>query len=325
MAEIASFATEISRQDAASGGRWVHLIPAGTVYGRDGRGPYKLADADAVIRSSREFAGKTYIPMDYEHQTDLAPTNGKPAPAAGWIKGLQARADGIWGLVEWTATAAAHIANGEYRYVSPVILHTKDGTIARLLRASLTNRPNLTELKALFSTDPLHPSEKPAMDQFLSQLRQLLGLAADADEAAIATAIRELLTAKQSAAPDPSRYVPIGDFERVVSEVNSLNQGVARNTAILHVDQQVRSGNMPSYLKDWGIALCGVNKPAFDAFIERTKGSFNALTRPLIKGALPPGSQLSALTSDEQAVCTRMGLTAEEFIASKTFIEAGKA
>jgi len=299
-------------------------VPAGTVRGRDGRGPYVLSDADAVILSSREYAGKTRMPVDYEHQTDLAAANGKPAPAAGWIKGLQSRKDGIWGLVEWTPKAASHIANGEYRYISPVIQIRRDGTISRLLRASLTNNPNLTDLTALFTADPTFVPESTPMDQFLSQLRKLLGLADDANESAIAAAIQELVTARQSSAPDPSHFVPIGDFEKVVSQLNSLNQGVARDAAIAHVEQHMRSGNMPSYLKDWGVALCSVNKPAFDAFIERTKGQFNVLTKPLLQTARP-GSGGSALTAEEQAVCSRMGITAEEFTASKSFIEAGKA
>ena len=86
--------------------QWVHLLPVGHVQGRDGRGPYIIDDPDAVILRTQERAGNTQLPIDYEHQTIVTAKNGQPAPAAGWIKGLQARADGIWGLAAWTDRAS---------------------------------------------------------------------------------------------------------------------------------------------------------------------------------------------------------------------------
>jgi phage I-like protein len=83
---------------AAESGRAqaVHALPAGRFYGRDGRGPYELVDAAAVIEAPRRYAGMTKMPVDFDHALDLAAPKGLPAPAAGWIKGLQARRGGIW-------------------------------------------------------------------------------------------------------------------------------------------------------------------------------------------------------------------------------------
>lgn len=312
----------LSHAISPGGEQLVHLVPSGTFKGRDGRGPFTLSDANSVIQKSREFAGTRQIPIDYEHQIDFAAKNGKPAPAAGWIKGLQARADGIWGQVKWTKKAAAFIASGEYRYISPVLLIAK-GHIKCLPRAALTNSPNLNELTALFSTNTQTTTEEETMNEFLAKLAKILGLEDGADEASIVAAIQELTTSPQSGAVDPSQFVPIGDFEKVVAEVNSLNQGVVLQAAQAHVNTQIINGNMPPYLKDWGIALCGVNKPAFDAFIHRTKGLFNKLTTQVVFNSQLPG-QAALLTDDEREVCMRMGITAEELAKSKNFIATAK-
>ena len=89
---------------------WIHILPAGRFSGRDGRGPYALEDAQAVIAASLSQAMPRGIPMDYEHQTENAPQNGQPAPASGWIVAMESREDGIWAHVEWTERAAAMAA-----------------------------------------------------------------------------------------------------------------------------------------------------------------------------------------------------------------------
>lgn len=132
---------------------WVHLMPIGPVRTRahDGRAPWAVRDAAGVVAATRALG--LPLPVDYEHQTDLAASNGRPAPAAGWIVAFEARADGIFGQVEWTARARAMIAAGEYRYLSPVFQF--DGAsreVKRILRAGLTNDPALF-VKAVAEVD----------------------------------------------------------------------------------------------------------------------------------------------------------------------------
>ena len=131
--------------------QWVHLLTPGVVQARDGRA-FVLDDPAAVVKASLSRTGTTDIAVDYEHQIDFAKVNGKPAPAAGWIKQLDVRDSGIWGLVEWTEAAAAMIGRKEYRYLSPVIGLTKDLHIVAILRVALTNNPAL-DLVALASAE----------------------------------------------------------------------------------------------------------------------------------------------------------------------------
>jgi len=306
-----SVAIELMSSNHA-GDEWVHLLPAGTFQGRDGRGPYKLDNPSAVIAASREQAGTRLMPIDYDHAIDLAAPSGNPAPAAGWIKGLQARSDGVWGLVDWTPRAAEQLAQREYRYLSPVFHHSADGTIKALLRASLTNNPNLDQLKALASM------EATEMDK-LAELKKSLGLPDDVSIDDILAEVNKLTTARQSAAPDLTQFVPIGDFERVVSEVNRLNQGISLQTATHYVNDQIKSAKLLPFLRDWGIALCTVNKPAFDQFVANTQQGIQRLLAPSGASASPPPDHgFRELHDNEIAIASNLGLTQEQFLKNKT-------
>ncbi|KGD95686.1 phage protease [Rhizobium sp. YS-1r] len=310
---------------------WVHLIPAGTFTGIDGRGPYSMPDAAAVMNKTRAYHGKRKIVLDYEHQSINSQKNGHAAPAAGWIVGLEAREDGIWGLVEWTDKAAAHIASKEYRYISPVFLHTKSGEVLFLRNATLTNTPNLDQLVALNRAETSMDNE--TVNAKLAAAAKLLGLPETAGQAEILAKFQELSTlasdlasltgdpafAVNSANPDPTRFVPIGDFERVVAEGNKLRQGITKDAAETHVAAHIRSGSLAPFLKDWAISLCTVNKPQFDAFMSRVGPHLANITVASHARATPPGDGKAEhqLGEDELAICRNMGLTPEQYINAK--------
>lgn len=149
---------------------WLHLLPIGEIKSRDGRGPYHLRDAAKVVAASLVQA-KGKLVLDENHATDLIAPKGGEAPARGWIVDLQARADGIWGRVKWTDAAISRGIWTEYRGVSPVILHQKDGTIDAVLRASLVNQPNLVGLTSLHMT-----SGRIAMDEIDKAIAEHLGI-----------------------------------------------------------------------------------------------------------------------------------------------------
>ncbi|MFT8423507.1 MAG: phage protease [Gluconacetobacter sp.] len=176
--------------DAPSGvPDWVHLLPAGQFAGADGRGPYTVADADAVITHSMA-PGR--LPIDENHAIDRAATTGGPAPAVGWIVAMQARQDGIWGRVEWTPDGRALVEGRAYRGISPAFF-APNGRVTQVARASLTNLPNL-QLASLHN-------QGNRMD--LADIRRRLGLpetATDADVAAALDRSRDALSLHTRAA-----------------------------------------------------------------------------------------------------------------------------
>ncbi|MGH8012572.1 MAG: phage protease, partial [Candidatus Binataceae bacterium] len=123
--------------------KWIELLPLGEFRGRDGRGPFKLDDPAKVIAATRALDMDAGIPIDFDHATDYGAPRGNPAPAAGWIKELAVGDGFLCGRVEWTRPGAEAVAAKRWRYVSPVFEHSDDGKVIRLLRAGLTNNPNL--------------------------------------------------------------------------------------------------------------------------------------------------------------------------------------
>lgn len=219
---VAACATAISANDA--GGSWVHLIPVGTFSGRDGRGPWHTDGAEhlqAVVETSRQLAGSQDIVVDFDHQSifSATPGVGGRAPAAGWIKELEVRSDGIWGRVEWTQTAQSQIRSGEYKYISPVFLHSKQsGKVLAIRLAGLTNLPNL-DLAAVAASSLIVTTEN--QEEPMKKILAALGLAEGVSEDGVITAINAMLTSSTNLALAAGLTCD-AKSEEVLAAVNSM-------------------------------------------------------------------------------------------------------
>lgn len=242
---------------------WVQLTPVlqGEIATFDGRGPYQLKDAAAVIAASMAY--ERGILIDENHATDLAAPTGKEAPARGWIKEMQARDDGIWGRVEWTKAGRELVADRAYRGISPVMTLNADKKTVRMIpRASLVNLPNLRGMNALHQEQPMGPMPK---------LAAALGLGEDASEDAILAAIKALKDKKpegdaelQSALADVgvALGVDAGAKPEVIVAAAKLAKGGTDNLVALQA--QVTSLNAElTTLKTAGI------RAASEAFIDK--------------------------------------------------------
>jgi phage I-like protein len=151
----AAFAIEAHRGAGAIAPEWITLIPAANFKGFDGRGPYRLDQPSQVVAATEEMIAKHMtagLPLDFDHATDFAAPEGRQAPAAGWIKQVRAVNGAIQGRIEWTPKGKDAVEAHEYRYVSPVFEYDDEGSVVRLLRAALTNNPNLN-LPAIASAE----------------------------------------------------------------------------------------------------------------------------------------------------------------------------
>lgn len=327
---------------------WIHLMPLGAVKARDGR-RFTNADVEAVVRNSIERSQTLVI--DYEHQTDLAEKNGQPAPAAGWINELAVRKDGIWGRVEWTEKAAAHIRAREYRFISPTFTHSKKAphNVGVILRAALTNNPAL-ELTALAT----NKDGDPEMDEFLKALAKLLGLGEnatseeilaaftgkidtlatltaltttvrtaldvdkDADEKAIASAIdalkQSVATASAGNAPDPAKFVPVDQVKALTEQIAALSATVTEDKATATVEQAMQDGKLPPALKDWGHEYAKRDLKGFTAYC--------AANPVLVKPGsdvpkILPDTKEGELSAEDKAMCSQLGVSEEKFLETR--------
>ncbi|MDD2870118.1 phage protease [Neomegalonema sp.] len=319
---------------------WAHLLPSGAFRGRDGRGPYLLKDAQAVVLASAGGPGDPESPVDYDHQTDLAAVRGVggTAPAAGWIKAFEARADGIWARMEWTPRGAAALAAREYRYLSPVFEHDASGEIRRVLRAALTNNPNL-RLTALAAAEP--QSDGDDMDP-LAEISATLGLPQGSDAAATLAAVKalkasaagsatalasalktaglpanaapadleaKLRTALAAATPDPSRYAPM----EMVTSLQAQIKGLTEARAVDLVEQAVKAGKIPPANKDWALAYHAKDPEGFAQYLRNQPALLPS--GETAAADQPPGGDV--LDAQQLAICSAMGQTPEEFRAAR--------
>jgi phage I-like protein len=315
----------------AAAPEWIELLPAGVFYGRDGRGPFRLDDPTAVIESTTALQMNAGIPIDYDHATDFGAPEGRPAPAAGWIRELEVRGGAVWGRVEWTARAATSIVAREYRYVSPVFqFDPKDGVVTRLLRAGLTNNPNL-HLTAIAAsrTAAAHNETKDEQMEFPTQeLRELLNLDGDATVADVLAKVRELRAAGDAAssqststhAHDPAHYVAIAEFERALTELNALKADRARERAAHTVEDAIRAGKIVPAQREWAIAYCAADARGFQAFAAKQPSILGEnLGENLRLSGQPPAAGRAdiGLNAAELAICAQLGLKHSEFVRRK--------
>jgi hypothetical protein len=71
--------------------------------------------ADTLISNFKANVYGQDLPFDFEHGQDAS----KGLQAAGWIRDMAKRDDGVYYMLEFTADAVAEIKAGKWRYVSP--------------------------------------------------------------------------------------------------------------------------------------------------------------------------------------------------------------
>lgn len=277
---------------------WVHLVPSGVIKGRDGRS-FRLRDPATVVKASDLGAD---LPIDYEHQIDDPTRRGADGvvKAAGWIKELEVRADGIWGRVEWTETARNMIAAKEYRYLSPVLLHTQAGLdVVRILGASLVHRPNL-QLKTL-SSEEASPTAAP--DTALPQIATALGLDAGAGLDTI------LATLREGQAPDPAEYVPFAEVTALLRERNTRIATLSEQAIARRVDDAVLTGVITPGMREWATALCSQDPDSFDTFVHSVGPVFGHLFKTR-EGKQPETGNTFGQSPEAESIAAQLGLPA---------------
>lgn len=320
---------------------WIQIMPMGENRTRNGVPPVVIlanrAHAEAVVAASAAYLGSTDMVIDYDHQTVRAPAVAGKAPAAGWIKELQARDTGIWGRPEWTAEASSELTGKRYRYISPYFAHRPDGRVTKIINAGLTNTPNL-ELAAVASAIP------ETMMKDLKAIASALGLGNDADEAAILAAIAALnagktvlsatasalgakagddlvalasATVAKATAPDPAKFVPLSVVTELRAEMSALSAKVDQagedRKKVLIDDAQAKGKLVPALRKHAET----LDMIALASFLE-------ALPETALGKATLPGGKASedGKVQDEQlAIASMLGVSEEEYLKSQKEME----
>jgi phage I-like protein len=301
----------------------IMLVPAAkTVEGRDGR---KWANPDPKRVALNSNARMAMLPVDENHSTDLSAPKGGAAPAFGWMKNLCADESGaIWADVEWNGRGREALSKNEYRFISPVFSHSAKGEINCILRAALTNSPNL-DLPAL-NTERKNINEKEVpMDK---ELCAALGLPETATKAEVLAAVKSLNAGKEKAETqtdkstvDLSAYAPRADLNAMETRAVAAEKQLAElNTAQLKkdaesaVDEAVKNRKIAPASKAEYLALCAT-KEGLETFKKIAAASPAIVsTEPQTpEGSPPAGTGSVALNAEQTQLAKSLGYTSEEF------------
>lgn len=329
----------------------VRLLPMGGFAPNDGRPLPCLQWVLSEATASRIVQYWSVVPeemvIDYDHQTQKAETNGQPAPAAGWVKALEVRADGIYATIDWTDTARAYIKDRQYRYISPVFsFDKKTGEVLMLHMAGLVNTPGLTgltELNPALLNKRVFNFKENGESQLDKELLKSLGLAEDADApqavAAVAVLQGELSTAKALSvsvtaelatltaekASVGAELATLKAADKGVTAVAALQTQVVALQAELNgskvkslVDEGMADGRILPAMKDWAESLGRSDVAQLQAFLKNAP-KIAALQSQQSAG-MTHGSgttDASGLTADELAVCHSTGVSPKDFAAAK--------
>ncbi|WP_414499152.1 phage protease [Stenotrophomonas maltophilia] len=335
----------------------MQLTPAGEFRPNDGRElpvPAWYIDAAVAERVIARFNAKNKpLVVDYEHQTLNKETNGQPAPAAAWMRALQWReGSGLWAIADPTTRAAAAIDAKEYLYVSPVFrFDEKTGEVLTIEMAAITNTPAIDDMQALSlraaATFAFHSeTEDHPMNPLLAALLAALKLpATTTEEQAIAAcsklglqlATLESLTTelgvdeggalaacsalktKASAAPDPTKFVPLSAVDEIRGQLAALSEERTNEKVTALVNQGLADGRILPALKDWATDLGKSDIAALNKYLAGAP-AIAALSQTQTKGRKPGADEAKdahGLDASELAVCSMTGISPKDYAAAK--------
>ncbi len=340
--------------DGAAVPEWIHLLPAGELRMNQERGTIKpLAPGALPILCT--FDGRDPIdrvPVDVNHANAKRGTQGADTPAYGWLVELSARADGLWGRVEWNATGRKAIEERSYRGVSAELMVAADGTIIGVRGASLTNHPNIKGLTPVFQSTE---EDDTPMDKILKDLKAKLGLKDDATPDAVLQAVNALAEGKSAldarmaeigkaagAASDAKPEAVLqsvttlaakaaatgtgddkaveglrAELQTVTTELNTIKANTAREKAAAFVDGAIAEGRVGvKPLREHYIE----RHMSASADVEKEIAAMPKLSGTTILPAAPPAD--GSLTDEEKGTARMMGISEDDFKKSKAQLAA---
>jgi phage I-like protein len=287
----------------------IKVAPRGRVTCRDGR-CYSFDPEKLVARFAADGVD---LPLDLDHAISRKPLFGDRADAVGWIKELQAREDGIYARPEWLASGRAALDGRTHRYVSPTFHHDEAGNATWLHSVALVAAPAL----AMPAVADANHTQEPTM---IKAIAQALGLNEAASEAACLAALDALKKSVET--PDPAKFVKKELHDQAIANLSAATRqlddirGAARRAEVeALIEGALKDKKIVPAQKESLTAQCSTDEglAQVKAFIAATPAGLQASAldsrRPEDGGA--------ALTADELAVCTAMGLEPKSFQAAK--------
>jgi phage I-like protein len=324
---------------------WIRVLPRGAVELSDHREPF-VVDEVSLMSMAAEFRSRGVdLVIDYEHQS----LQGERAPAAGWIKELEARGDGLWARVDWTQQARDYLEKKEYRYFSPVLrLDPETRRPIALMHMGLTNVPAIKHLPPLVARwgGEAAPPETVCPDgpgvralaakmdsakekaKMVEQLKRLMGLEPEVEEVAVCGKAMEAFQELAATLNLPGEVsvaqlkgaveaLKAGATRLVKAEeaLQALKGRLASETADRLVEEALQAGKVSPAQHGWALEYCRRDPEGFRTYTDRA---------PKL---VPLGEELhllredhheeSGLLPEELAVCRSLKVSKEAYLKAK--------
>jgi len=323
----------VSQNQTPSLPEWIRLLPLGRVELADHREPF-MVDETALKAMVAGFRSRGVdLVIDYEHQS----LQGERAPAAGWIKDLEARGDGLWARVDWTQQARDYLEKKEYRYFSPVLrLDPETRKPMALMHVGLTNVPAINHLPPLVAKWEGETAGAPAMQmdsgkekaKMVEKLKRLMGLTPEVEEGAVCgkalEAFRDLaatldlpgeISLSQLKGAVEALKVGAARLVKTEEELQALKARLTSDTADRVVEEALRCGKVSPAQRGWALEYCRRDPEGFQTYVDRA---------PKL---VPTGEELQLLKErqndehgllpEELAVCRSLNVPPEAYLKAK--------
>jgi phage I-like protein len=247
--------------------------------------------AGALTQLARD--GRDLLPIDYDH--DMVSMLGSNKKAAGWFK-LEARNGALWATnVTWTPAAAKALSEREYRYFSPALFRDDKGFVTRIINVALTNLPATLNQAALVASENEHmdPETLAAeVEKLKTSNAALLAATATLQADLAASAALVAASAAEKAAAEKSAFIA------------KLSQ----------------DGKLAPALHAWAATQDLTSLQAYAAAAPVATLA-ESTTTPKTPTA---DSGATILSDDEKKVCTLLGVSEADFLATKkTLLASG--
>ncbi|MCL4503099.1 MAG: phage protease [Deltaproteobacteria bacterium] len=314
---------------------WLRILPLGEVELSDSREPFEV-DAASLAAMVTAFRSRGVdLVIDYEHQS----LQGERAPAAGWIKDLEARSDGLWARVEWTRQAREYLLSKEYRYFSPVLrLDPETRKPLALMHLGLTNVPAIKRLPPLVaklsaaggsgSTDTKVIIPEQEMRGMMDKIKELLGLNPEMMDDAVAGRMLEVLgnLAEALKLPPEASMAQImsalaamqavdASLRERTAELAALKARLAAEAAEKAVNAALQAGKITPAQKGWALEYFRQDPQGFTTYV--AKAPKTVPLGELLSLQDDERSRVSGLAPEELGICRTLNLAPEKYLAAK--------
>lgn len=281
-----------------AGPEWIKITPRGKFTARDGR----VFDVDPELLAARFEADGVDLPIDVDHATVKKAMFGEAAPAVGWVSKLEARADGLYGKVEWLAAGLEILSARTHRYISPTLKHDENGKAFWLHSAALVAAP-AASMAAVASAD-LSTSEEPKM---LKAIAAALGLSEDASEASCLSALTSL-----KARIDPAIHQEaLTKVQTLSAELEARNKADHQTKVDTLLEGALTAKKIVPAQRDQYAALCATPEG-----LAQVTALFGTMTATLAASGLDdkqPGDKVATLSAEDRDIIKMLGISEEDY------------